>query len=71
HFDKLSAGIGAEEIVACVSGDEATQIVKAFGNYIIPMLFRDTVDLQSIGKWLGEHKVKTVAMESLVLSLSK
>jgi transposase len=48
--------IGAVEIVACVAGDESTQIVKAFGNY--------TVDLQSIGKWLSEHKVKTVAMES-------
>jgi len=48
--------IGAEEIIACVSGDEAMQIVKAFGNY--------TVDLQNIGKWLQEHNVKTVAMES-------
>lgn len=48
--------IGAVEIVACVSGAENIQIVKAFGNY--------TVDLQSIGKWLSEHDVKTVAMES-------
>jgi len=48
--------IGAVEIVACVSGAENTQIVKAFGNY--------TVDLQNIGKWLKEHRVKTVAMES-------
>jgi len=48
--------IGAEEIVVCVAGDETTQIVKAFGNY--------TVDLQAIGKWLQEHGVKTVAMES-------
>lgn len=48
--------IGAVEIVACVAGDETTQIVKAFGNY--------TVDLQSIGKWLHEHQIKTVAMES-------
>ncbi len=48
--------IGAVEIVACVAGDEATQIVKAFGNY--------TVDLQAIGKWLHEHQIKTVAMES-------
>ena len=48
--------IGAVEIVACVAGDESTQIVKAFGNY--------TVDLQSIGKWLHEHHIKTVAMES-------
>jgi len=48
--------IGAVEIVACVAGDETTQIVKAFGNY--------TVDLQALGKWLKEHQVKTVAMES-------
>jgi transposase len=48
--------IGAEEIVVCVAGDEATQIVKAFGSY--------TVDLQNIGKWLHDHKIKTVAMES-------
>src|SRR3972149_3624219 len=48
--------IGAIEIVACVTGDASTQIVKAFGNY--------TVDLQSIGKWLHEHQIKTVAMES-------
>ena len=32
--------IGATEIVACVSGGEEVQLVKAFGNY--------TVDLQSI-----------------------
>ena len=48
--------IGAEEIVVCVSGPENTQIVKAFGNY--------TADLQAIGRWLKEHQVKTVAMES-------
>jgi transposase len=48
--------IGASEIVACVAGEKDTQIVKAFGNY--------TVDLQNIGKWLSEHQVKTVAMES-------
>ena len=48
--------IGATEIVACVSGGEEVQWVKAFGNY--------TVDLQSIAKWFHEHKIKTVAMES-------
>jgi len=48
--------IGAVEIVACVSGDENMQIVRAFGNY--------TVDLQAIGRWLKEHNVRTVAMES-------
>lgn len=48
--------IGAVEIVVCVTGDETTQIVKAFGNY--------TVDLQAIGSWLKEYGIKTVAMES-------
>ena len=48
--------IGAVEIVACVSGDEKTQIVKAFGNY--------TVDLQALAQWLKSFHVKTVAMES-------
>src|SRR6266536_5859468 len=48
--------IGATEIVACVSGGEEVQLVKAFGNY--------TVDLQSIAKWFHEHKIKSVAMES-------
>lgn len=48
--------IGGVEIVACVSGDEATQLVRAFGNY--------TVDLQALGSWLQEYDVKTVAMES-------
>ena len=54
--DAAGVDIGAVEIVACVSQDESTQIVRAFGNY--------TVDLQNIGKWLKEHKIKTVAMES-------
>ncbi len=49
--------IGAVEIVACVGGKNDTQIVKGFGNY--------TVDLQSIGIWLKEHKVKTVATECI------
>jgi transposase len=48
--------IGAEEIVVCVPGPENTQIVKVFGNY--------TIDLQAIGRWLREHQVQTVAMES-------
>jgi hypothetical protein len=48
--------IGAIEIVACVAGDENTQIVKAFGNY--------TVDLQALAQWMKAHYVKTVAMES-------
>jgi transposase len=48
--------IGAEEIVVCMAGNENTQIVKAFSNY--------TVDLQNIGKWLQEHQIKTIAMES-------
>lgn len=54
--DAAGVDIGAVEIVACVSQDEKTQIVRAFGNY--------TVDLQSIGGWLKEHQIKTVAMES-------
>ena len=48
--------IGATEIMACVSGGEEVQLVKAFGNY--------TVDLQAIAKWFHENKIKTVAMES-------
>lgn len=48
--------IGAIEIVACVAGEENTQIVKAFGNY--------TVDLQALAQWMKDHQVKTVAMES-------
>lgn len=54
--DAAGIDIGAVEIVVCVAGDNNTQIVKAFGNY--------TVDLQNIGKWLKEHNIKTVAMES-------
>jgi len=54
--DAAGVDIGAVEIVACVAGDETTQIVKAFGNY--------TVDLQAIGKWLKTYNVRTVAMES-------
>jgi transposase len=48
--------IGATEIVACVSGGDEVQLVKAFGNY--------TVDLLAISEWFGQHGVKTVAMES-------
>jgi transposase len=48
--------IGATEIMACVSGGDEIQLVKAFGNY--------TVDLLSICEWFRKHGVKTVAMES-------
>ena len=48
--------IGAEEIVVCVAANEATQVVRGFGNY--------TVDLQAIGEWLKSYKIRTVAMES-------
>lgn len=48
--------IGAEEIVVCVAVNEATQLVRGFGNY--------TIDLHAIADWLMEHQVKTVAMES-------
>jgi transposase len=54
--DAAGVDIGAEEIVVCLAGDENMQIVKAFGNY--------TVDLQNIGKWLHDHEIRTVAMES-------
>jgi len=54
--DAAGVDIGAVEIVVCVSGENNTQIVKAFGNY--------TVDLQAIGNWLKERKIKTIAMES-------
>jgi hypothetical protein len=55
--------IGAEEIVVCVAANESTQLVRGFGSY--------TVDLHAIADWLAEYKIETVAMESLVLSLSK
>ena len=56
--NKNAAGvdIGATEIVACVSGGDEMQLVKAFGNY--------TVDLHAICEWFRKYKVKTVAMES-------
>lgn len=56
--NKNAAGvdIGATEIVACVSGGDEVQLVRAFGNY--------TIDLKAIGEWFREHGVKTVAMES-------
>ena len=56
HPHAAGVDIGAIEIVACVSGDENTQIVKAFGNY--------TVDLQALAGWMKKYEVKTVAMES-------
>jgi len=56
HEAAAGVDIGAEEIVVCVPGAGNTQIVKAFGNY--------TVDLQNLGRWLCEHQVQTVAMES-------
>jgi transposase len=56
HPQAASVDIGAIEIVACVSGNENTQIVKAFGNY--------TVDLQALAEWMKSYQIKTVAMES-------
>ena len=56
HPNAAGVDIGANEIVVCVSGAEERQVVRAFGSY--------TVDLQAIGKWLAEHGVETVAMES-------
>jgi hypothetical protein len=61
--DAAGIDIGAEEIVVCVAGDEHMQIVKAFGNY--------TVDLQNIGKWLKEHNVKSVAMDTSTSSVQE
>jgi transposase len=48
--------IGAHEIMVCVPGPEHSQLVRSFGNY--------TVDLYAIAKWIGEHNIYTVAMES-------
>lgn len=56
HPNAAGVDIGAIEIVACVSGDENTQIIKTFGNY--------TVDLQALAQWMKKYDVKTVAMES-------
>ena len=56
HPNAAGVDIGAHEIMVCVAGSETTQIVRAFGSY--------TVDLQAIGRWLAEHDVETVAMES-------
>lgn len=53
-----AAGVdkGAHEIMASVPGPDNTQLVRSFGNY--------TADLYAIAKWLGEHNIYTVAMES-------
>lgn len=56
HPHAAGVDIGAIEIVACVSADEHTQIVKAFGNY--------TVDLQGLAQWMKSYHIQTVAMES-------
>jgi transposase len=48
--------IGAHEIWVCIPGDRGTQIVRLFGTY--------TADLHAIGRWLQEHNIRTVAMES-------
>jgi len=56
HEHAAGVDVGAHEIMVCVSGAEGMQMVRSFGSY--------TVDLQAIGKWLAEHGVETVAMES-------
>lgn len=56
HPNAAGVDIGAQEIVVCVNGADERQVVRTFGSY--------TVDLQAIGKWLEEHGVETVAMES-------
>jgi transposase len=56
HQHAAGVDIGAIEIVACVPGEENTQLVKAFGNY--------TVDLQVLAQWMKNHDIRTIAMES-------
>lgn len=56
HPRAAGVDIGAHEIMVCVVNAESMQLVRAFGSY--------TADLQAIGRWLAEHEVKTVAMES-------
>jgi transposase len=56
HENAAGIDIGAHEIVVCLPGPDHTQLVRSFGNY--------TTDLYSIAKWLGEHHICTVAMES-------
>ncbi|HLO15560.1 MAG TPA: IS110 family transposase [Anaerolineales bacterium] len=48
--------LGAHEIMVCIPGPDNTQLVRSFGNY--------TADLHAIARWLGEHSIWTVAMES-------
>jgi transposase len=56
HAHAAGVDIGAHENMVCVQAGDTTQLVRSFGSY--------TVDLQAIGRWLEEHGVKTVAMES-------
>jgi transposase len=56
HQDAAGVDVGAHKIMVCVAGTEEMQLVRFFGTY--------TVELQAIGKWLAEHEVETVAMES-------
>jgi transposase len=56
HAHAAGVDIGAHEIMICVAESESVQVVGSFGTY--------TVDLPAIGKWLTEHGVETVAMES-------
>jgi transposase len=56
HEHAAGVDVGAHEIMVCVAEGEGLQLVRSFGSY--------TVDLQAIGKWLAEHDVETVAMES-------
>ena len=48
--------IGSQEIVVCVETEDGDQAIRSFGTY--------TVDLRAISKWLREHDVVSVAMES-------
>ncbi len=56
NHNAAGVDISAHEIMVCIPGPDQTQLVRSFGNY--------TVDLYAIAKWLEEHHVHTVAMES-------
>src|SRR5574339_1199876 len=56
HPKAAGVDVGAHEIMVCLVNAAGVQLVRAFGSY--------TVDLQAIGRWLAEHGVETVAMES-------
>ena len=56
HADAAGIDIGAEEIYVAVPPDRAEHSVRSFGTF--------TRDLHDLCDWLGDCKVRTVAMES-------